>query len=245
MRKQILYILLSFLVGMVGGIFADQILWPYFVERPLFYQYGLEQSPIYVTEKKEFIIQENTALKEAIVAVENTLIGVRTETVEGEVLEGSGFVVTADGLIITLADLVPQGSDFSFYVKGKRVSYNILKRDIKENLALVEIEAEGLGTRGFADLDKVKLGERVFLIGATFVEDFLSVQPGYTGEIVNEGIVKKMTKDLILTNITEDVSLKGSPLFNISGEVLGINMVNEKGEVLAIPVSKIREFTGL
>ena len=66
MLKNIFKIIAIFILGTVGGIFADQILWPYFVERPLFYQYKLEKSPVYVTERKEVFIQENTALEEAI-----------------------------------------------------------------------------------------------------------------------------------------------------------------------------------
>jgi len=113
MSKNILKIVAFFIIGTVGGIFADQILWPYFIEKPLFYQYRLEQSPVYVTERKEVTIQENTALKEAIEKVEKTVVGVRTQTKEEKILEGSGLIVTSDGLIVTLAELVPPGSLFS------------------------------------------------------------------------------------------------------------------------------------
>jgi len=245
MRRNILITISLFIVGMVGGIFADQILWPYFVERPLFYQYRLEQSPVYVTEKKEITIQENTALQEAVYKVEKTIIALRSQTTEEEVLMGSGLIVTADGLIVTLAELVPQGSDFAFFAEGKAVAYQILKRDPEENLALIKLEANNLVSRGFADLSKLRLGERVFLIGFTFEEMATGtlLKPGE--KIVNEGIVKTFDQDLIQTNISEDISLQGSPLFNIEGEVLGLTTFSEAGQVLAIPVSKIRAFTEL
>jgi len=137
MLKNIFKILAIFIIGMVGGIFADQIFWPYFVERPLFYQYRLEQSPVYVTERKEVYIQENVVLKNAIEKVEKVVVGVRTETKAGKILEGSGLILTADGLVITLAELVPSGSTFNFFVEGESVSFQILKRDSKENLALI------------------------------------------------------------------------------------------------------------
>ena len=109
--KTLLKILAIFILGIFGGIFADQILWPYFVEKPLFYQYRLEKNPIYVTEKKEIRIQENTALTDAIEKVEKAVIGVRTKTGSGKFLAGSGLILTSDGLVVTLADLVPQGSN--------------------------------------------------------------------------------------------------------------------------------------
>jgi S1-C subfamily serine protease len=238
MLKNILKIIAIFILGMVGGIFADQILWPYFVERPLFFQYRLEQRPVYVTERKEITIQENVALENAIEKVEKTVIGVRTKTKAGKILEGSGLILTADGLVVTLTDLVPQGSTFSFFVDNEKVNFQILKRDLKENLALVKVEKSNLPTVSFADLEKMKLGERVFLVGTVFEEEKPS-------KIVNEGIVKSFDKDFIKTNIFEKNILKGSPLFDIEGNVLGLNTIDKEGKVIAIPISKIKTFAGL
>ena len=238
MTKNILKIIAFFIIGMIGGIFADQIFWPYFVERPLFYQYRLEQSPVYVTERKEVIIQENVAIIEAIEKVEKTIVGVRTETVSQEVLEGSGLIVTSDGLMVTLASLVPKGSDFLFYIEGEPSSYQILKRDLETDLALVKIGEGNLPTVSFANLDKIKLGERVFLVGVIFEDE----EPL---RMVNEGIVKSFDEDFITTNIFEEDTLKGSPLFNIEGEALGINIVDSGGGIITIPISKVKTFIGM
>jgi len=238
--KNTLKVIGIFILGVFGGIFADQILWPYFIERPLFYQYRLEQSPVYVTERKEIIVRENVALSNAVEKVEKVVIGVRTEGKTGKILEGSGLIVTSDGLVVTLAELVPQGSTFSFFVDGKLVSFQILKRDLKENLALVKVEKANLPTVGFANLEKIKLGERVFLVGLIF-ENQKITSPGL---VVNEGIIKSFNENLIQTNITEEIFLQGSPLFNIEGEVLGINTIDKDGKVITIPVSKIKTFAG-
>jgi len=237
MVKNILKIIGVFILGIGGGIFADQILWPYFIERPLFYQYRLEQSPVYVTERKEITIQENMALKNAIEKVEKTVIGVKTETQAKKIIEGSGLIITSDGLVVTLAELVPQGSNFSFFVEGQSANFQILKRDLKENLALVKIEKSNLPIVSFANLEKLKLGERVFLVGVIFEKEELS-------KIVNEGIIKSFSEDFIKTNIFENYLLKGSPLFNIEGEVLGLNTIDKEGKVIAILISKIKTFAG-
>ena len=241
MLKNIFKILAIFIIGMVGGIFADQIFWPYFVERPLFYQYRLEQSPVYVTERKEVYIQENVVLKNAIEKVEKVVVGVRTETKAGKILEGSGLILTADGLVITLAELVPSGSTFNFFVEGEQVSFQILKRDSKENLALIKLEKTNLPTVGFANLEKLKLGERVFLVGIIFNKQKIA-SPGL---VVNEGIIKNFDENKIETNIFEKETISGSPLFDIEGKVLGMNMIDKEGKVIAIPISQIRAFTDL
>lgn len=236
MLKNILKILIVFIVGAVGGIFANQILWPYFIERPLFYKYRLQQNPVYVTEKKEVIIQENTALKEAVNKVEKAAIGIKSKSKTGKILTGSGLIVTSDGLVVSLDNLLPRGSNFYFFVNGKLPSYQILKRDLKENLVLVKIGKTDLTVTGLADFKKIKLGERVFLVGMSLSKN--------KDMVVNEGIIRSFNKNLIQTNIIEQLDLQGSPLFNIEGEVVGLTLIGPNGQVSAIPISKIKKFLG-
>lgn len=244
MARSILRILGFFAVGMIGGIFSEQVLWPYFVERPLFEKYGLSQPPVYVTERKEIIIQENTALENAIEKVEKIVIGIKTKIPDGEILKGSGLIVTSDGLIVTLAELVPKGSTFYFFVENKPVSYQILKRDLKENLALIKIGETNLPTASFADLGKIKIGERVFLVGEVSKSSTSSPKEIFS-KTANEGIIKSFDENFIETNIFEKNTLSGSVLFNIEGEVLGLNTIDSEGNIIAIPISKIKMFTGM
>ena len=225
MKKTIFKILVIFIIGIAGGIFANQVLWPYFVERP-----------VYVTEREEIIIQENTALKIAIEKVEKTVVGIETKTKE-DIFNGSGLILTSDGLIVTLAELVPKGGSSSLFLDGQLTPFKILKRDLNNNLALIKVEKDNLPTVGFAPFEKIKLGERVLLVGSVF-------EDGKVSKEVNEGIVKRFDNDSIRTNIFETASLAGSPLFNIEGEVLGLNTVDFWGRVTAIPVTKIRTFAG-
>jgi len=238
MAKNLLKILAIFFVGMAGGIFGQEIFWPYFVKRPLFYKYQLDKTPIYVTEKKEVKIQENTALKDAISKVEKTVVFIRTKTKTEKILEGSGFILTSDGLIITLAEIVPEGSKISLFVEGEIFSPQILKRDLKENLALLKIEKKNLSTTGLFNFEKLKLGERVFLIGNYF-------ENGNVKKFVDEGIVKSFDQNKIETNIRSSKEILGTPLFDIEGNLLGINFLTKEGKVISIPVTKIRSFSNL
>ena len=129
-----------------------------------------------------------------------------------------------------MAEFIPQGASFDFFVDNQSFSYQILKRDLKDNLALIKLSNSSLNTVGFAGLDKLKIGERVFLLG-----------PG----TVNEGIVSSFNQNLIQTNMIESVSSAGSPVFNIQGEILGISSINNQGKVSVIPITKIRSFIGI
>jgi len=238
MFKKIIFIVAVFIIGMVGGIFADQIFWPYFVERPLFQQYNLEKQPIYLTEQKEIIVQENTALVDTIEKVKKVVVGIVTKTKNGEIRRGSGLVVTNDGLIITLTELVPPGSDFNFYLNGKKVSFQILKRDWDKNLALIKISDSALATAGFAQLENLKIGQRILLVGLVCDEE--TCLP-----TVDEGIIKSFNRQFIQTNLKENLVLTGSPLFNIAGEVIGISTIKTNGDVVIIPITEIKTFLNL
>lgn len=235
--RNIFKIIIFFIVGITGGIFADQILWPYFVERPLFLEYELEQRPIYLTERNEFFIQENTVLQEAIEKVDRVVVGIKTETVTKKILEGNGLVVTSDGLIVTLASLLPKNSDVTLYLDGKTVTPKIIQT--RDNLTLLRLEGENLPTVGFGDFEKLKPGQRVFSVGVIFKESGPQ-------KIVNEGVITYLEQDssLIHTSIFENENLSGSALFDVQGNVLGLNIVGQDGEITTIPIFKIKEFLG-
>jgi len=159
MSKFILQIIFLFIVGIVGGIFADQILWPYFIERPLFLEYRLERPPVYINETKEIIIQENAALENAIEKVEKSVLAIKTQKKSGKTLTGSGLIVTTDGLAVTLAELLPLDATFTFYLKKdslqpfQKIKGQVLKRDTKNNLVEIKLETKDLPSIAFADLE--------------------------------------------------------------------------------------------
>lgn len=231
------------MLGALGGIIFQAFILPYLASKPYFKQFQFIKM---LTEREvniypppdEVIIQENTALQKAIEKVEKVVVGVKSQSKKGKTLEGSGLILTSDGLIVTLANLVPQGYDFNFSWEGEKLSFQILKRDSNTNLALIKIEKSNLPTTGFADLDKIKLGQRIFLLGIIF-------ENNQSKKLVNEGIIKTFDENFIRTNIFEKNTLSGSPLFDIKGNVLGLNTIDQEGKVITIPIKKIKEFAGL
>lgn len=237
MIKNISKIIVIFVFGIFGGIFADQILWPYFIERPLFYKYRLEQAPIYINQTEQVFIEESNALESAVEKVEKSIVGIRIKLDNGKNLEGSGVIITSDGLIVTLLDLVSQKGSAVVFYDGQVGDYKIIKRDTINNLALIKIEEKNLATVSFSEFGSLRFGQKVFLIGAYFKE-------GKFSKIVNAGVIKTYDENNIETNIVEENNVKGSAIFNIKGELIGINDVGLKNKLLPIPADKIREFIG-
>lgn len=247
MIKKILKIFAILILGAFGGLIFQFFLFPYLITSPYFENFEfikiLKERQVIINPKEEIIVQENIALEKAIEKVEKSLVGVKTKTKEGKILEGSGFIISSDGLMVTLSDLLPAGSEINFFVGGETLHLvdgegKILKRDSTQNLVLVKLEKESLITCGFADPEKIKLGERVFLVGVIFDK-----KEG-PQKIVNEGIIKIFSENYIKTNIFEKSALKGSPLFDIGGNFLGLNTIDSEGRVISIPVAKIKSFAG-
>lgn len=242
MKKATFKVVAILILGALGGLLFQVLVLPWMITEPFFGRFqfvkNLKERQVVVNPKEEIIITENLALQEAVEKVKKTTVALNVRTQTGTILQGSGLILTSDGLAVTLNELLPQGSSFDVFVGQEEVEAEIQKRDILQNLVLIKIEKMGLKTLGFADLEKVKLGERVFLVGKIFNNE------GVPQNIINQGIVKFFDQNQIKTNIFENYLLKGSSLFNIEGNVLGLNTVDFQGKVVAIPADKIKEFVG-
>lgn len=242
MIKIVIKIFAVFAIGIAGGIFSSQIILPRLLEQSIFglsseYLAKITSGPVYLTEKKEIVVQENTALQDSIEKVKNSIIAVRTKTKSGKIIYGSGLILTTDGLAVTLSSVLPRGEEFAFFINGKAQNYQILKRDDNKNLVLIKIGQANLEACGFADFNELKIGQRVFLLGSVFEENDILQE-------ANQGIVKFFTEDYIKTNIFEDSGLAGSALFDIEGKLLGLNYIVKDGSINSVPVTIIREFAG-
>lgn len=238
MKDFIFKFILLFIFGMMGGILATQVIWPYYVERPFFNKYKLDTIPSYVVEEKEITIQENTALKNIIEKINKTIVGIRAIK-SGRAIESTGIIVSSDGLIVALSENIPQGAELNIFWENEKITYQVLKRDIKKNLILIKAKDVSWSTAGFAVMDKMELGERVFLLGIIFDKESNPIK------IVNQGIIKTFNEDILETNIFENNNISGSPLFDIEGNILGINMFDIHGNIITIPVTEIKEFIGV
>ncbi len=135
---------------------------------------------------------------------------------------GSGFVVSADGYILTNAHVVDNADEITVKLTDKReYKARVIGADKRTDIALVKIEATGLPVVRLGDPAKLKVGEWVVAIGSPFGFD----------NTVTAGIVSAKGRSLPQENfvpfIQTDVAINpgnsGGPLFNMKGEVVGIN----------------------
>lgn len=135
---------------------------------------------------------------------------------------GSGFIISADGYILTNAHVVDSADEVTVRLTDKReFKARTIGADKRTDVALLKIEAGGLPVVKLADTSQLKVGEWVVAIGSPFGFD----------NSVTAGIVSAKGRSLPQENyvpfIQTDVAINpgnsGGPLFNMRGEVVGIN----------------------
>jgi len=135
---------------------------------------------------------------------------------------GSGFVISSDGHILTNAHVVDGADEVLVKLTDKReFKAKVLGADKRTDVALIKIEASNLQVARLGDSSRLKVGEWVVAIGSPF---------GFENT-VTAGIVSAKGRSLAHENfvpfIQTDVAINpgnsGGPLFNMKGEVVGIN----------------------
>jgi serine protease Do len=135
---------------------------------------------------------------------------------------GSGFVLSSDGYILTNAHVVDAADEITVKLNDKReFKAKVIGADRRTDIALLKIDASGLQAVRVGDPGRLKVGEWVVAIGSPF---------GFENT-VTAGIVSAKGRSLpqenfvpfIQTDVAVNPGNSGGPLFNMRGEVVGIN----------------------
>lgn len=135
---------------------------------------------------------------------------------------GSGFIISADGYVLTNAHVVEDADEVTVRLTDQReFKAKVIGTDRRSDIALLKIPANGLPVVTIGDSSKLEVGEWVVAIGSPF---------GFTNS-VSQGIVSAKERSLpgedivpfIQTDVPVNPGNSGGPLFNMNGEVVGIN----------------------
>ncbi|MGH2531406.1 MAG: S1C family serine protease [Thermomicrobiales bacterium] len=165
---------------------------------------------------------------------------------------GTGFVIDDEGHIVTNAHVVAGGDDFEvIFANGDEFEAEPIGADPISDLAVIKVEGEMPVTVALGDSDELKPGQPVLAIGSPL---------GSYTNTVTQGIVSALGRDLSLqpsqyTNLVQhDAAINpgnsGGPLFNLAGEVVGVNTLGideledgrtAQGLFFAIPSNTVGE----
>jgi serine protease Do len=156
---------------------------------------------------------------------------------------GSGFVISPDGYILTNNHVVDKAKDIKVsFDDGRILEAKLIGRSPEIDVALIKVEATGLQAVALGDSDALEVGDWVMAIG----------NPFGLSQTVTKGIVSAKGRvigagpydDLIQTDAAINPGNSGGPLFNTSGQVVGINtMILAKGQNLgfAVPMNMVKD----
>ena len=164
---------------------------------------------------------------------------------------GSGFIVSADGLIVTNKHVVAdKDADYTVYLSnGKKYTAKVLARDAVLDVALVKIEALGLPYLSLGNSDNIKLGQTAIAIGNALAQFQNTVSVGVISGLsrsitAGDGAGSSESLDhVIQTDAAINPGNSGGPLLDLNGRVIGINTAIVSGSEnigFALPINSVK-----
>jgi len=163
--------------------------------------------------------------------------------------EGSGFIISADGYILTNAHVIegadPEKGVVARQQDGTRLPLRVVGVDDKTDLAVLKADATGLPAVRWGDSEKARVGEFVCGIGAPFELDY-TLTVGVISAKGRRNLAGTFYEDYLQTDAAINPGNSGGPLVDLDGKVIGVNtLINglSRGLGFAIP-SKIARQVG-
>lgn len=170
----------------------------------------------------------------AVVTVVGSIPGQRTffGTTGDQQVSGSGFIISADGYIVTNNHVI-DGVDFVSVIlsDGTEMPAVVVSTDIFADLAVLKIDGGVPASVVMGDSDRLKPGETVIAIGSPLGDFRNSVTTGVisaTGRMIDTGQGFEM-ENLLQTDAAINSGNSGGPLVNLAGEVVGVNTLVVRG----------------
>ena len=198
------------------------------------------------------IVEEESAVINVVEKTSPSVVTVSAKTASRRILEfspfggitprqqggepqdiGSGFIVSADGLVVTNKHVVSVANASYKVITKDNKEYDVkeINRDPANDIAILKIDASGLSPVELGDSTNLKVGQFVIAIGTALGEFRHTVTTGVisglgrgiTAGSALEGFVERLD-DVIQTDAAINPGNSGGPLMNSSGQVIGINV---------------------
>jgi S1-C subfamily serine protease len=175
---------------------------------------------------------EPSTAEEVVSRVLPAVVNVQSDIGQpGRTPEGTGFVVGADGVVVTNFHVVEDAFEIEVVTgEGDRLQARAIGGDFAADLAVLKVDAEDLPTVPLGDSDQLRLGQDVLALGfALGLDGGPSVTTGIvsglgrTIDAGGEGVQTRTYEDVIQTDAAINPGNSGGPLVDLRGRVVGIN----------------------
>lgn len=155
-----------------------------------------------------------------------------------DVATGSGFIIGADGYILTNAHVVAGAAEILVRLTDRReLTARVIGKDKRSDIALLKVEAKGLPVARLGNPSQLKVGDWVLAIGSPF--GFESTVTAGIVSAKGRALPDETLVPFIQTDVAINPGNSGGPLFNLKGEVVGINsqIYSQSGGFMGISFS--------
>ena len=172
-------------------------------------------------------------------------------TEKKKVGSGSGFFVSADGLVVTNKHVVSdEAATYTVVMNGgKEFEAKVLGKDPNNDIAVLKVEGTDFPVLPLGDSDAIKVGQIAIAIGNPLGEFANSVSRGIVSGVQRDvtagsgfGQEERLT-NIIQTDAAINPGNSGGPLFNINGQVIGVNVAVAQGAEnigFALPINDVK-----
>lgn len=268
-RKLVVFLILALLFGFAGGMIAPALqerFAQYLPEilRPM--NSVLEKNTVVLSEESAVadLVEKNSPGVVSIV-ISKDVPKVRSffgfpffdsetgnaETKKQKVGSGSGFFVSSDGLIVTNKHVVAdEEADYTVLLgNGDEYKATVLARDPSNDIAVIQIEGKDFPVLTLGDSEKIRVGETIIAIGNPLGEFENSVSRGIVSGLrrnldAGSGLGdSEHLSEIIQIDAAINPGNSGGPLFNLAGEVIGVNVAMAQGAEnigFSLPINQIK-----
>jgi S1-C subfamily serine protease len=250
-------VLISIFVGVLGGVLGDKVLIPYLATWPQFENNEFFQSggTVVTVQKTEVTrVEENQVFTEAINKNKPAVVAISTETDFERIATGinlissgySGFILTADGLIVTTKEVIDDISDdyFVFLSDGQKFEVKNIISDPRFNFAFVKINADNLPVVELGASSEEKIGNYAAALGSSMILEQAEASIGAISSMdYSVQTPEKILTDQFQTDAKIVAKNSGGPVIGIDGKVIGMAYYLEgieEDKSFVIPIDEIK-----
>lgn len=169
-----------------------------------------------------------------------------------QLVDGSGFFISHDGMVVTNYHVISDGIEERKLFKvvlcdGSVMDAKVIGYDESRDIAVLKIEGDNYDVPEIADLSSLKVGDRVYAVGAALGKLYYSLSTGYVSAL--DRIISPLgygEMDAIQLDISVNEGNSGGPVFNERGELVGLILAKfaasgAEGLAFIIPIDKAEE----
>jgi len=268
--KKALFLIAIILISGFSGVIANRYIFPRLAMMKFFAKYDFikksTEAVTIINKTEQVYIKEDASVNKIVSQVIASVVNVTsyavsekigTKTLSGVTIQpttknGTGLVVTSDGLVVTYASvLIADNAKYKVtFDNGNVYDATLLEVDSYSNLAFLKIEASNLSVASFANSDEAKPGEKIIAVG----NDSLTGVPFFSAGVLSsfnpyynlsEKIIASSEKleGIFEVDLEAQTHYIGGPIVDYAGQIIGITgMVNRdsKENFFQIPSNKVK-----